>query len=119
MSSPNVERRLSLLTAWMVGTIVALMVFVISVMGIVWYQAYRTGQSASDLKALTAQTHGALCTLKADQQRRYDSGNQYLEEHPQGLVSSHGEVIISAALLRQSINAQAATLKALQGLDCS
>lgn len=73
---------------------------------------------ARGLKAVATETHTALCALKADLEHRHEAGLQYLVEHPQGVVTRSGDVVISAALLRQSLDAQQATLDALSALTC-
>lgn len=118
MPESQVAQRLNVLTGWITATIVFAVVFAISVMGIMVWQAYRVGDNASQLRDVATETHGALCALKLDLQARHDNGVKYLEDHPSG-VTAHGEIVIPAAQIQKSLDAQAATLKSLDSLDCS
>lgn len=73
---------------------------------------------ARGLKKVANDTHTSLCALKNDIQTRHEAGVNYLLDHPRGLVSSRGEVIISRPLLKQSLDAQQATIDSLDSLDC-
>ena len=84
----------------------------VALVGGLWFNQNR------GLKSLANDTHAALCTLKTDIERRHDAGVEYLLDHPRGLVSSKGEVVISRQLLKQSIDAQQATLDSLAELHC-
>ena len=57
-------------------------------------------------------TTRALCAFQSDLRRRYDSGVQYLYEHPHGILG------IPAATIRVSLQNEASTLKALRPLVC-
>lgn len=71
------------------------------------------------LKAVATETHGALCTLKADIRIRRDTAKVYLKEHPRGVVSpATNAVIITPAEIQRGIDNQNSTLRALSDLDC-
>lgn len=116
--SSEVERKLGSLQAWVAGGLCFIVVFAVSIMGLMVWQSYRVGENARDLRAVATETHGALCAYKGDLTRRYGDGVKYLKDHPDGLVA-HGEVLITAAQIKRSLDAQEATLKSLRGLDCS
>jgi hypothetical protein len=54
----------------------------------------------------------ALCALRADVERRYQSGTAFLANHPKGIQG------IPAATLRITLQGQARTIKSLAGLKC-
>lgn len=58
------------------------------------------------------QTTTALCALRADLERRVDSGEAFLAEHPEGFAD------IPALTIRKGIADQKRTIRALSGLDC-
>lgn len=65
--------------------------------------------------------HRVLCALEEDVRQRRDAGQDYLDEHPMGVVSPKtGAVIFTPAELQKSIDNQTATLRALRrgGLRC-
>ncbi len=75
--------------------------------------AYATAQQES-LRASRnqASTTQALCSLRADVQKRVSSGNAFLATHP------HGFAGISAPTLRSSIDNSQRTVDALSSLIC-
>jgi hypothetical protein len=118
MPNQQVEQRVSVLTTWVTAGLCFIVVFAISVMGILAWQAFRVGSNARQLREVATETHGALCALKHDQQSRHDAGVEYLHDHPRGVIA-HGEVVISAAQIQKSLDGQESTIAALRGLDCS
>lgn len=60
----------------------------------------------------TTRTNDALCTFRADVQQRLDNTEAFLADHPQGIPG------VPTATLRQSLDAQRRTVKALGGLPC-
>ena len=117
MPNSEVENKLGNLTAWVTAGLCFIVVFAISSMAILTYSAYVSGRTASDLKAVAIQTHNSFCAFKLDIQHRHEDGVRYLKDHPTG-VTAHGEVIITAAQIKQSLDFQESTLGSLQGLDC-
>lgn len=118
MSDNQVERRLSVLQSWVTFGLAFILLFSISVMGIMVWQSYRLGANANELRGVATETHSSLCAFKTDLQTRHENSVKYLQDHPSGLVA-HGEVLISPAQIQQSLDAQSATLSSLSGLDCT
>lgn len=58
------------------------------------------------------EAHDALCVFKADLQRRYGLGLEFLRTHPAGIPGIPAEVFTS------SLANQKATLDSLDRLDC-
>ena len=70
---------------------------------------------ARDVRAIervAVETNFALCALKADIQRRYDNGVDFLERNPQGIPG------LSATEIGRSLESQRSTLEALESLEC-
>lgn len=61
---------------------------------------------------LNAKQGDALCTFRKDLQERVRQSEGFLREHPQGFAG------IPAATIRQSLEGQKRTIKALQPLAC-
>lgn len=59
-----------------------------------------------------AQAHDAICTMRADLERRVDAMEQYLQEHPEGFAG------IPVAALRKSLEDQKRTIRALSKIRC-
>ena len=118
MPHSEVEKKLGILQTWVTASVVGVIVFAMTVMGFMVWQSYRVGANGQQLRQVATDTHSSLCALKIDLQRRYDDGVKYLNDHPNGLTS-HGEVVITAAQIQQSLDGQASTLRALHTLDCS
>lgn len=57
-------------------------------------------------------TTGALCTLRHDLEKRAESSEQFLRDHPHGIPG------IPAGVLRTSIANQRSTIRALATLRC-
>lgn len=64
------------------------------------------------------EAHSALCTFKADLDQRYDNGVKYLKDHPEGLVTHNGEVLLTASQIKQSLDNEKSSLDSLNGLSC-
>jgi hypothetical protein len=113
----EVEQRLGTLTSWVTAGLAFILVFTISVMGIMVWQSYRLGENANQLKSVATETHGALCALKFDLNKRYDSNVKILREHPGDPVRVFG-LTIPRDQLQSSVDSQKSTLNALVSLDC-
>lgn len=72
-----------------------------------------TAETQRQLEALALENHTALCTFKADIERRFDAGQKFLEQHPQGIEG------ITREDIKRSLEAQRSTLRALRVLDCT
>lgn len=64
--------------------------------------------------SLATSTNDALCTFQADLERRVETSEDYLAEHPEGIPS----LGFSAAEIQNQINNQRRTLDSLSALDC-
>lgn len=115
----EVERSLSELQARTTFGLCFIVVFCVAVTSILVWFGMAQGRQAARLTEVAVQTHNSLCALKNDIRGRKDRAVAYLGENPRGLVSPRtGEVLITAALLRDSIDKQEATLSSLSALDC-
>lgn len=81
---------------------------VLAIIAGVWWNQDR------GLKAVADETHGALCALKNDIERRHRSAMRYLADHP-GPEPIPG---ITREQIQDSIKNQKATLNALRDLSC-
>lgn len=60
----------------------------------------------------TSRTRSALCTFRGDLEQRVNSSQDFLDEHPGGILG------IPAASIRTTIANQRATIASLAGLRC-
>lgn len=65
-----------------------------------------------ELAAVTESTTSALCTLRADLQRRVTQGDAFLLEHPHGIPG------VPVETFRTSLEGQRRTVHALSTLKC-
>lgn len=65
-----------------------------------------------DLETIAISTNDALCTLRADLERRIADSAQFLVDHPNGIQG------ITALAIQQGIDNQQKTVDALDELDC-
>lgn len=114
MEKTPLESSFARYQALVVGGLAFIVVFAITVMGIMLWQAFRMGQQAEKVEHVAVSTHRALCTFRDDVQRRHDNAEEFLKENPGGFSG------IPASTLQASIDAQKATLDALAagGLQC-
>jgi hypothetical protein len=103
--------------AAVVGGLAFIVVFAITVMGIMLWQSYRLGQEAEKVQHVATTTRGALCALRQDVKTRRDANLKLLRDHPEDPVLAFGLEIPRDTLL-QSAAGQTSTLKALVTLDC-
>lgn len=82
---------------------------VFAVVAGVWVDS---GNKADALERTTDQTTAALCTFRADVKSRADATAAYLEAHPEGFPG------VTPEQLRQGLDGQRRTVKALRKLNC-
>jgi hypothetical protein len=68
--------------------------------------------SRQDIAAVAENSNNALCSLRADLERRVEVSQDFLRENPDGIPG------ISAEVIRTGILNQQRTINALSGLDC-
>lgn len=112
MPTTEIDRKLAVLTAWVAAGLCFILVFAISVMGLMVWQAARLSQNAQGLEEVATETHESLCAFKMDLERRYETGIKFLGDNPDGIPG------ISAEQIQNSLTNQKATLSALETLDC-
>jgi hypothetical protein len=101
---------------WIRAQFVNLLVVVVMA-GVVLAGATATHNQGAELRRVAVETHGALCALKVDLERRAVASEQYVEDVEEGrrrLIKG-----ITLTDLRRSIDNQRATLASLSELDCS
>ena len=76
------------------------------------HQARDIEQQAERVEEIAENNLAGLCALRADIQRRYDSGVEFLRENPDGIPG------LSRETLLRSLDGQRATLKALDIIEC-
>lgn len=81
----------------------------IAIVAVTAFAYYRTEARVSDV---ATETHTALCTFKADLERRYEDGRQFLNENPDGIPG------ITTEDIQRSLANQKSTLDALAILEC-
>ena len=64
------------------------------------------------------QTKRALCDFRGDLQAREERSQQFLVDHPDLKEIRLGDVTLSRSQIQQQVDAQAATLRSLDKLNC-
>lgn len=115
MDIQQAEAKLQSLT-WLVTAAAAfILVFVVSMTGLMLWQAARLGGTSAEIQNVAITTHDSLCALKEDIQRRHDAGVKYLADHP-----NQDPILgdVPRATIEKSVSDQQHTLDSLSGLDC-
>jgi hypothetical protein len=89
--------------------VVGVLVVAVITIGNVGFGLLLLKRVGSDADATTR----AICALRQDLERRVDSSQTILTDHPKGIAG------IPAATIRKGISDQKRTIKALSGLDCA
>ena len=84
----------------------------ILILAVVALVAAYSARQGSQIDDLAIQTHDTLCTFKRDLEVRYETGLQFLQEHPNGIPG------ISAADIQRSLTNQLSSLDSLSELEC-
>ena len=114
MDSGKAEVQLRTLS-WIVSAAIGfILVFVMSTTALMLWVAFKSGATASEVKAQSASTHDALCALRLDIKRRHDSGQAYLLVHKGAYILGD----IPRSTVEKSIRDQESTLRALSTLKC-
>jgi hypothetical protein len=82
MPDTEVEKKLGTLASWVTAGLCFIVVFAISSMGVMTYSAFKSGQNASDLKALTERVSRESLSIcreleRGKAQQRADAKNDY------------------------------------------
>lgn len=101
----RILRGLRWLTVAVVVTFVAIVV--LGTYGWVTLERHRV-----ELTRVTTDVNHALCTLRADLERRVTDGRQFLADHPDGIPG------ISVEEIQRGIDGQERTVLALSSLTC-
>lgn len=100
------DRKLSSLQTWVTAGMCFIIVFAVTVMAVMVWQAVRLSNVANE-------SHAALCAFKNDIERRHEAAVRFVKENPDGIPG------ISRAQIDQSLDTQQDTLDALGVLVCS
>lgn len=92
--------------------IAATIVLYLMLGGVVAFVYIDSANRRADIENLAEDTAGALCSVRADLQRRVDNSKQFLLEHPEGIPS------IPPAVILKSIADTESTVEALSELEC-
>lgn len=87
-------------------------VWMLIITGLVVLALANISSTTNELRTDQRSTTKALCAFRADLQRRYAAGIQFLYTHPHGIPG------IPATTIRVSLSNEAGTLKALRPLVC-
>ncbi len=101
--------------AYVVGGLAFIVLFAISMMGVMLYLAFAQGHQAAKLEAVARETHGSICALYQQNVVANREARSVLEESPRGLLNTHGDVIIDATLIQRGIDQRQDTIDALRG----
>jgi Flp pilus assembly protein TadB len=118
MSTSEIDKKLAILSAYVVAGLAFLLVFAVTVMGWAVWQSSRLSANAAELRVVATETHDSLCAFKADLQERYRQGQEYIKDHPAGLLDSRGQTIISRDQIAAQQTSRKDALDSLRELDC-
>jgi purine nucleoside permease len=113
MPSTELETRLSRLQMWVSTGLLFVVLSVLSLSAVTFWQASRIGQNQGELRQVATETHSALCALKLDIQIRKDALVKIIRDNPEGILG------IDRKALDQALENYRRTLAALSILDCA
>ena len=115
MDITRVESTLAKYQSLVTAGLAFIVVFTVSMVGVMLFQSYRMGQQSEQIKAVAVSTHSALCALRNARLAEQASSKKFLKEHPNGLTDRYGSILISAAQIQGSIDSQQTVIDALKG----
>jgi hypothetical protein len=92
--------------------VVAYLIFTGLFIASLWLTTHQAEQSRADLKRETTKINFALCELRYNIERRVQTSEQFLVDHPEGIPGIPKSTIV------QGITDQKENLKALTILSC-
>lgn len=101
--------------ALVVAGLAFIVLFAISMMGVMLYQSFAIGRQSAKLEEIADETHDSLCALYLKEVRARKNTLEILKESPLGLTDRNGNIVIEASLLQSSIDQQQETINALKG----
>lgn len=101
--------------AYVVGGLAFIVLFAISIMGVMLYLAFAQGNQAAKLEAVARETHGSICALYSQNVVANREARLILKDSPTGLLDRNGNVVIDATLIQRGIDQRQDTIDALKG----
>lgn len=89
-----------------------IVIFSLTMMGVVVFLAYQQGSAARHVQTEVQQLHGAVCALRADVTQRRNTSVNFLERNPEGIPG------LPASEIQTSIDNYNRTISALSGVRC-
>jgi len=116
----SLARSLGRYQAMVVGGLCFIILFAISIMGVMLYLSFSVGAQSARLEAIASQTHNTLCALYNQNTTANREARKLLVDSPAGLVDNRGNVLIDATLIQRGIDQRADTVRAMHsaGLTC-
>lgn len=103
-----------------VGGLAFLVVFAVTMMGIMLWQATTIGRSSAQIEHVADESHDVLCALYLQNVRQNQDAYALLKESPAGLLDARGNIVIAADLIQRGIDGRKDTIDAMKeaGLTC-
>lgn len=116
----KLEQSLSRYQSIVVAGLAFIVVFAVTMMGVMLWQSYRLGEQAQALKQVATTTHDALCASLNARIAEKNASEEFLKEHPDGLRDRDGSVLIPSVFIERDIDNQKRTIDAYAagGLTC-
>ncbi len=108
----KLSRSLGRYQALVVGGLAFIVLFAVTMMGVMLFLAFRVGGQAENLEDVARETHSALCALYT---KEIVAQRDALPYRKTGLLDDDGKVVISAALIQRGIDQRKETIDALKG----
>lgn len=120
MDTTPIEKSLSRYQNLVAFGLAFIVVFAVSVVGILLFLTFRVGQQAERLEGVAIQTHDVQCALFLAERRQNEDARRLLKESPLGLLDRHDNIIIEASLIQRGIDQRQITIDAVRGagLEC-
>jgi len=113
----KLSRTLGHYQALVVGGLAFLVLFAVTMMGVMLFLSFRVGAQAEKLEGVALETHNVLCALYAKEVRANVDAAPFRKT---GLLDERGNVVIEASLIQRGIDQRKETITAMDaaGLTC-
>ena len=108
----KLSRKLGRYSALVVGGLAFIVLFAVTMMGVMVFLAFSVGHQSAKLEDVAEETHNALCALYTKEVIANREARPYLST---GLLDEHGNIVISAKLIRRGYEQRQDTIEALKG----
>ena len=111
----KLARSLGRYQAMVVGGLCFIILFAITIMGVMLYLSFTLGSQSQRLENIATETHNVLCAQFTKEVVANRDARALLRGSPQGLLDRRGNIVIEASLIQRGIDQRQDTIDAMKG----